>query len=70
MGRNLPMQWQVNLPQIGRKIRIEALHPDQWMDVDFPYWEGAVTVSGNGLENRGQGYMELTGYPVRATVQP
>jgi predicted secreted hydrolase len=64
MGRNLPMQWQVNLPQIGRKIRIEALHPDQWMDVDFPYWEGVIIASGNGPESRGRGYMELTGYPV------
>lgn len=63
MGRNLPMQWQVDLPQIGRKIRIEALHPDQWMDVDFPYWEGVIIASGNGPESRGRGYMELTGYP-------
>ncbi len=64
MGRNLPMQWQVDLPQIGRKIRIQALHPDQWMDVDFPYWEGVIIASGNGPESRGRGYMELTGYPV------
>jgi len=31
--------------------------------VDFPYWEGTVTVSGSGPGNRGKGYMELTGYP-------
>jgi len=63
MGRKLPLNWQIDLPQINRQLTIEALHPDQWMDVDFPYWEGAVTVSGNGPENRGRGYMELTGYP-------
>ena len=69
-ARVLPLHWRIKLPQIGRDLDIRALHRDQWMDVDFPYWEGAVTVSGNGLENRGQGYMELTGYPVRVTVQP
>ncbi len=61
-GRLLPLHWRIEIPQIGRDLEIEALHPDQWMDVDFPYWEGAVTVSGNGPGNRGRGYMELTGY--------
>jgi len=64
MGHTLPVQWQIELPQIGRQFVVEALHPDQWMEVDFPYWEGAVTVSGNGSGNRGRGYMELTGYPL------
>ena len=68
MGRNLPMQWQVDLPQIGRKIIFETLHPDQWMDVDFPYWEGVIIASGNGPESRGRGYMELIGYPVNSGV--
>ena len=61
-GRLLPLRWRIELPQIGRDLEIEALHPDQWMEVDFPYWEGAVTVSGNGPGNRGRGYLELTGY--------
>jgi predicted secreted hydrolase len=34
------------------------------MDVDFPYWEGAVNISGNGPDNSGRGYMELTGYAI------
>ena len=63
-GRRLPLSWRIELPQIGRALEIEALHPQQWMDVDFPYWEGVVTASGAGPENRGVGYMELTGYPV------
>ena len=33
------------------------------MDVDFPYWEGAVTAVGDDPGERGVGYMELTGYP-------
>jgi len=62
-GRDLPLRWRVTLPQIGRQFEIQATIADQWMDVDFPYWEGTVTVSGNGPDNSGKGYMELTGYP-------
>ncbi|MGB7452165.1 MAG: lipocalin family protein, partial [Lysobacterales bacterium] len=62
-GRSLPLHWRVLLPQIDRQFEIQAVVPDQWMDVDFPYWEGTVIVSGNGPGNRGKGYMELTGYP-------
>ena len=62
-GRSLPLHWRVELPTLQRQLEIEALQPGQWMDVDFPYWEGAVTVSGDGPANRGRGYMELTGYP-------
>jgi predicted secreted hydrolase len=67
-GRNLPMRWQLDLPQVGRHFEIEALHPDQWMDVDFPYWEGVIIVNGTGPKNRGRGYMELTGYPLQVTI--
>ena len=66
MGRTLPMQWQIDLAQIDRQIKIEALHPDQWMDVDFPYWEGVIIASGNKPGSRGRGYMELTGYPLNS----
>jgi len=69
-GRNLPLNWRVLLPQIDRQFEITTLVTDQWMDVDFPYWEGAVIVSGNGPENRGQGYMELTGYPIEDSTDP
>jgi len=62
-GRNLPLHWRVSLPQINREFEIQAIVQDQWMDVDFPYWEGAVIVSGSEPGNRGEGYMELTGYP-------
>ena len=62
-GRDLPLHWRVSLPQIGRQFDIRATIEDQWMMVDFPYWEGTVTVNGSGPENRGKGYMELTGYP-------
>lgn len=62
-GRELPLAWRIRLPEIGRDMAVRALHPQQWMDVDFAYWEGVVRVSGEGPGNRGRGYLELTGYP-------
>jgi len=67
-GRDLPLHWQVVLPQINRHLSIKPLHPEQWLDVDFPYWEGVIIVDGDGPENSGRGYMELTGYPLRDSV--
>ncbi len=61
-GRLLPLHWRLELGELGRELDIRALHPDQWMDVDFPYWEGVVTVDGTDPGSRGVGYMELTGY--------
>ena len=62
LGRLLPLAWRIELPEIGRSMTVAALHPNQWMNVDFPYWEGVVTVSGENAESRGIGYLEMTGY--------
>jgi predicted secreted hydrolase len=64
-GRELPLEWRVSIPQADRSMTIRALHPEQWMDVDFAYWEGVVIVSGDQPGNRGRGYLEMTGYPAR-----
>lgn len=61
-GRQLPLHWRLGLPAIRRTLEVHALHPRQWMDLDFPYWEGAVAVEGEGPGSRGRGYLELTGY--------
>jgi predicted secreted hydrolase len=61
-GRSLPLHWRIELPGIDRRLDVVALHPDQWMPVDFPYWEGVVQVSGDDAGSRGWGYLELTGY--------
>lgn len=61
-GRQLPLHWRLELPGIGREMEIRALHPQQWMSVDFPYWEGVIEVTGNDDGSRGTGFMELTGY--------
>lgn len=61
--RSLPARWRIKLPEIGREILITPVLEDQWMDVDFAYWEGAIKVSGTSEETRGRGYLEMTGYP-------
>jgi predicted secreted hydrolase len=65
-GRRLPMKWRIGLADGERVLEIEALNDEQWMDVDFPYWEGFVRVSGDGPGSSGDGYMELVGYPAAA----
>lgn len=62
--RALPLRWSIKLPQVDREIEIRPLRTDQWMDVDFPYWEGAIIVDGDGPQSSGLGYMELTGYAI------
>lgn len=61
-GRTLPLHWRISLPELDRELEVIALHPQQWMNVDFAYWEGVVTVTGDGASNTGIGYLELTGY--------
>lgn len=68
--RILPMAWHIELPQIQRRFIVRALHENQWMEVDFPYWEGVVRVIGEGPENNGRGYMELTGYSTDTAFPP
>jgi predicted secreted hydrolase len=62
-GRDLPLRWRIVLPEINREFEVRALIPDQWMEVDFAYWEGVVVVDGKDAGSRGRGYLELTGYP-------
>jgi len=63
-GRKLPMNWRISLPEIDRVMQIKAILQDQWMDVDFAYWEGAVEATGDSAGTTGRGYLEMTGYPV------
>lgn len=59
----LPLQWKIELPNVGvgKQWEVEALYDQQWMDTQFPYWEGVVNIDGG---QAGVGYMELTGYPL------
>ena len=58
-GRNIPVEWRVELPARGVDVEVEALNPGAWMGVSFPYWEGPIRVRGS---HEGRGYLEMTGY--------
>lgn len=56
---DVPVAWQVQVPDHGIDVTVRALNPDAWMQHSFTYWEGPVTVHGN---RTGSGYLEMTGY--------
>ncbi len=58
-GREVPVRWQVALPDRGVDVTVTALNPDAWMATSVPYWEGPVTIAGS---RGGVGYLEMTGY--------
>ena len=63
-GGRYPVRWQINLPDPGLELTIDAAMPDQELDVGVPYWEGAILVQGtaDGQPITGRGYLEMTGY--------
>lgn len=58
-GHEVPVIWQVLLPDRGVDVTVSAINPNAWMAVSIPYWEGPVTVTGS---HDGRGYLEMTGY--------
>ncbi|WP_370252165.1 lipocalin-like domain-containing protein [Nioella sp.] len=58
-GRNIPVEWRVELPARGVDVEVQALNPGAWMGVSFPYWEGPIRVRGS---HQGRGYLEMPGY--------
>jgi len=58
-GRDMPTRWSVKIPGKDVDITVEALNPQAWMNLQIPYWEGPVQISGN---QKGVGYLEMTGY--------
>jgi len=58
-GAEVPTKWQVELPDRGFDVEVQALNPDAWMTTSVPYWEGPVTIDGS---HKGRGYLEMTGY--------
>jgi len=57
--RTYPVAWRLQVPRENLDLRVEALFPNQELDVSVRYWEGAVRVEGSAT---GRGYVELTGY--------
>ncbi|MCC5972480.1 MAG: iron ABC transporter permease, partial [Rubellimicrobium sp.] len=58
-GRDVPVVWQVLLPDKVLDATVTALNAQSWMDVSIPYWEGPVTLTGS---HQGRGYLEMTGH--------
>ncbi len=63
-GGTYPSRWRLQLPSEGIELTLVPWLSDQELRVSFPYWEGAVRITGTiaGREVTGNGYVELTGY--------
>ncbi len=57
--RDVPIKWQVSLPDRGIDVEVDAISPKAWMGTRFEYWEGPITITGS---HTGRGYLEMTGY--------
>ena len=57
--REVPVVWDITLPEKELSIRTSALFPDSWMGTRIPYWEGPVAITGS---HTGEGYLEMSGY--------
>ncbi len=58
-GRQVPVEWRVEMPARGVDIETTPLNPQSWMGTSFPYWEGPIRFTGS---HEGRGYLEMTGY--------
>jgi len=63
-GARYPVGWQIEVPQEDLSLAVEALIPNQEMNLAVRYWEGAVAATGSSADGAisGRGYLELTGY--------
>jgi predicted secreted hydrolase len=58
-GRQVPVDWRLEVPPLGLSVDTEAVNPLSWTGGAFPYWEGPIRVTGS---HPGRGYLEMTGY--------
>lgn len=58
-GRELPVEWRIEVPGRGLAVDTAPLNAQSWMGTSVPYWEGPIRVSGT---HAGRGYLEMTGY--------
>jgi predicted secreted hydrolase len=67
-GARYPLVWRLDWPERNLSLWVEPMLDNQELTptagIPFPYWEGAVAVSGEraGRAIAGEGYLELTGY--------
>jgi predicted secreted hydrolase len=59
-----PAGWHLSVPAASLELDVQPYLSDQELNVSYAYWEGAVRVSGEGINGpvTGVGYVELTGY--------
>jgi predicted secreted hydrolase len=58
-GERFATEWSINIAKHQIAITVQAVFDQQyWQRASFPYWEGAVRVSGS---HTGNGYLEMTG---------
>ena len=64
-----PIKWKIVFPKDDMTLEITARIPDQEMNLNQLYWEGATTINGTqaGKPLSGVGYLELTGYGGKKT---
>lgn len=58
-GREVPVEWHLELPAKGLDITTQALNDQSWNALSVPYWEGPIRATGT---HPGRGYLEMTGY--------
>ena len=58
-GREVPVEWRLQLPAEGIDVTTTPLNPRSWMGTAVPYWEGPIGIDGS---HSGRGYLEMTGY--------
>jgi predicted secreted hydrolase len=58
-NKTLPLHWLIKIAKHRIDIQISPFKDNQWNPGSFPYYEGAVDISGT---HTGQGFIELTGY--------
>lgn len=70
-GAEYPSGWRIRIPGEGMDLEVRPVLPDQEMNVSVRYWEGAVDVSGRGVDGpvTGRGFVELTGYGETPAVE-
>lgn len=58
-GRDVPVEWRLELPERGLDITTRPVNPQAWMGTGIPYWEGPIRFDGS---HPGRGFLEMTGY--------
>lgn len=58
-GKNIPVEWLIEIPSKKVSLTVKALNDNSWMTTSISYWEGPVMATGS---HRAKGYLEMTGY--------